>query len=498
MPKIKNSILYFLFLLLGSSTQAQNCVDTSFKIIYETPNANLTNSVHLVDKNTNSFYMGKIRSSIDTADYIFKTNINNQVLWAKKGIIGAKISNLGAFAISTNDNALITLFRGNYDSLIRVVKVDSSGNFVWIKELTVLNGENYQSINLQKIDSAIYVSFHVLAPNLVGQFFFNCLVKLDFDGNLIWSKTYGEIYECDATFPLGAIKRGDSLIAWGRIANATCNNPTGGQVSKDLSYYSMKISILTGDLGKSVSYTTPREFGTSGNASNSGFYPNSFTVNGINQNFIFTNRFAVTIGIGAHYGGIRVEFDSNLVIKNSSFYLNNNNLGAPKLLTNQQGFTSVFCNGNPSQFPKRQYLTVFDKYNNVIRQKKTTLPLTVQSLSYSPKTFESKFNYLNLASNFVEYNLGKIQLSQINIDEQISTCFGEDTSFVTASAFDITPFSSPFFDGAFNLAVQINNVPLPPITNLAIIKTDFCQTISTCNMLTVTPKIDSVCKLNIR
>ena len=494
MPTIKNTLLYFLFLFLSISTSGQNCVDTSFKIIYESPNANLVNNVHIIDNINNSFYVGKVKSNIDTADYILKTNYNNQVLWAKKTVFGDKIHNLSTKAITIDSNAILILTENNFDSFIKVVKVNSLGNIAWVKTYSSINSENFHSVNLQKIDSSIYLSFRMIAPNLSGQFSFNCFLKLDFDGNIIWSKYYEENYICDATFPLGVIKSGDSLITWGRIAYANCN-PTGGLLNKELNYYSMKIDITTGNLGKSVSYTTPTEFGPAGNGSNTSFFTNLFTVNNINQNFVFTNR-VTAVGLGSNYGSIRVEFDTSLNVINSSLFFNSNYLGASRLLTNQQGFTSVFCNGNPSQFPRRQYIAFFDKFNNVIRQKKTVFAPTVQSLSYSPKTFESKFNYLNLASNFVENNVGKIQLSQINVDEQTSTCFGEDTSFVSASAFDIIPFSSPFFAGAYNLAVQITNIPLPIVTNLNVIKTDLCQSISICSTLTVTPKIDTVCKVN--
>lgn len=497
--KKKSLFIFYLFYLLlnAFNASAQSCRDTSFKITYEAINGNLINSLHLACKNGENYYVGKFSNSSDTSDFILKTSVTDDIIWCKKSEWGGDKFNVIQNIIESENNSIIFSYKSNTDDLLTLVKVTSNGTLSWIKSFSDINTLEIASVNLSQIDNNIYLSFYELSSLITdGQSSHNSIVKLDLNGNLIWKKFYGKVFSCKRTFPLGLIKSNDSLIVFGRIAKQDCVNPNGDSLNRDHSYYSMKISISDGAIGKSVSYTVPSELGLNGVLTTTFDNTNSFSINKINQDYIFTNKIA-SVGGGAIFGGCKVVFDSNLNIINAKRFANTINGGNTFLTTNQNGFTSLFFRSKPNQIPASFYIAQFDNYNNLIRQKKSQLLPSGLVIDFrnSRKPFANKQNYLNFTTSVKISNFYKILLTQMSQVEQTSSCFGEDTTFVTSSNYLFTPFLSPFFDSAVDLPLAATNLSAS-VVDLPITKSIICQTISTCSTLTVTPSVDTVCKLN--
>lgn len=122
--------------------------------------------------------------------YIVKTNSSGSILWAKS--IGGT-GNDNAYSITTTvDSAYVavglTTSAGAGDRDILAVKLDKNGNIVWTKTYGGTGDDRANSIQ-QTIDGGFVIS-GVTNSFGAGSYDFN-LIKIDASGNLSWEKTFG-------------------------------------------------------------------------------------------------------------------------------------------------------------------------------------------------------------------------------------------------------------------------------------------------------------------
>lgn len=127
-----------------------------------------------------------------TSVYLIKTNIYGDTLWTKT--YGGTNMNFGYCVEQTSDGGYIvtgytnSFGAGIYD--VYLIKIDSIGNLLWTKTYGGTNIDYGYSVQ-QTIDGG-YIISGCTGSYGVGNYDFY-LIKTDANGNLLWTKTFGEI-----------------------------------------------------------------------------------------------------------------------------------------------------------------------------------------------------------------------------------------------------------------------------------------------------------------
>lgn len=466
------------------------CIDTSYKKLYNSPDAILINNYYTINDKDTGLLCGKVIdfSANDTAMYVSKIDPESNVVWAKKIKFKSYTNYQTPDKIVELPNGdMVLLFFIHNDTAVNLLKLKNDGSFAWAKSISGMNEEYFNTCNLFSDQNDLYISCASI-PDIGSDAgnFRNSIINLDNDGNIIWSRYYRQNYECFNATPVGLLVNNGSLIVFGRLWAAGCKDPTIGFPDRERTYFGMKVNKFSGALGKSVSYTSPRELAPNGSP---GAYTYNFTNTG-NNNLFFSTRF---YNLSNHkYGSYKVHFDSNLNIYYGYLYYHTNTAlpTLSSLNVDRYGNTSILFYNDAMN----QYVGKFDAANNIIREKRLSAPLNMQSYNSLKYPFATKRNYMNLVTNFKNNTAGYVQLVQLSNEEQNSECFGEDTNFIKIEPFTVTPYSSPFFDGDFELALSIKNTDVA-VSPLNIIKEDDCEKIFTCNKIELTGE-DTVCNLN--
>lgn len=499
--KNKCFISLVIFFTIPIFLLAQNtCSDTSFKKLYSSPNSILINYHYIVNSNDTGFLSGRVIDTIanDTAIYISKIEPLGNVYWAKK----IKFPSLQYWQLPNNiielpNGDIILLLFAQNDTTINLVKLKTDGSLAWAKSIKGLSDETFNTCNLFFAQNELYISC-VSNPNTGPDDgnWQNSIIKFDTDGNILWSRYYGKNYECSSSTPIGLIVNNDSLIVFGRMFAAGCSNPTIGFPDRERTYFGMKVNKFNGAMGKSVSYTSPRELAPNGVP---GLYLFSFTATGNNLLYFstrFQNEHNFNNASNYKYGGYKVRFDTSLNTYEGSLYYHTE-VTLPslnKIDVDLNGNSNIVFYSSSASNNTSQFIGKFSPNNTIIRQKRLTTPNNTQSNYAGRNPFARKRNYISLVTNFKNNNSSYLQLTQFINDEQNSSCFGADTNFIKTAPFLVTIYSSSFFDADYNLPLRITDLSAT-IAPLNIIKEDFCEQISVCNSITVTGA-DTACNAN--
>lgn len=125
--------------------------------------------------------------------YIIKTDVNGQVEWHRT--FGGPNIDFGNDIVETNDSSFIACGYSNsinLDYQIFVVKVDKNGNLIWANRYGDEDWDFSNAIVCSKHDPNHFLiageSYNNSAGNSDG-----IVLKIDSNGNVIWTKTYGGI-----------------------------------------------------------------------------------------------------------------------------------------------------------------------------------------------------------------------------------------------------------------------------------------------------------------
>jgi hypothetical protein len=144
--------------------------------------------------------------------YIFSKPTQLEIIWSKT--YGKDKNEEGYYILSIEDEGCIVLgYTNSYSTKsqdILVMKIDKDGNKEWEKNY---GGHGYEyGKAIIKVDDGYII---VGTSNSYGQFFYDYnawLIKIDFTGNILWNKTYGESEE-DGINTLVQTKEGDYVVA---------------------------------------------------------------------------------------------------------------------------------------------------------------------------------------------------------------------------------------------------------------------------------------------
>jgi uncharacterized delta-60 repeat protein len=129
----------------------------------------------------------------DSNIYVMKLDSGGNVVWAKtigKSSIGGTLWEVAWSIIQSSDGGYVVAGYTGAGSDIYLVKLDSSGNVIWIKTIGGQSGDVAYSI-IQSSDGGYVVAGYTYSFGAGGSDVY--VVKLDSAGNVVWNKTIGGI-----------------------------------------------------------------------------------------------------------------------------------------------------------------------------------------------------------------------------------------------------------------------------------------------------------------
>ncbi len=421
----------------------------------------------------------------DTAVYVIKLSPLGNVIWAKKIRTDYKYSRPYNLIELANGDILFASFDAYDGSILNITKLNSSGNLVWAKNLFFSDTDSdiISDLNVYSNNNDLYLTC-MLSPAL-GKDQGNmvtAVMKLDALADVVWAKYYNSNYGYTLTIPVGLIKVADSLLVLGRMP-ANQNGNLGE--SRESSYYGMKLSEQNGSLGKSVAYSSPTDFGTSFGVIGLGSSNFIFNITAAKNNeyYFSTLRYWPGLNTGKR-DSYRVRFDADLNTYEGSLYTTGSlTYKSGRIKVDKNGNTDIVYSSTDSTDFGNQYIAKLDRNGNTIRQKRLLPVAGSQAYSAGRNPFAYKQNYMSLVTNYKNANGSFLQLTQLNNEEQNSSCFGTDTSFIKITPYTFTPYLSPFFDYSTDLGVVTSDIAGVQVSDLVILKEDVCEQISVCNSI---------------
>ncbi len=188
MKKITISVIFLLlyYIAIGQIT---------FEKTYGGSNYDYGYSVH--QTNDNGYIITGYTKSFGAGDadvYLIKTDENGDTLWTKT--FGGTKYDCGQFVQQTNDNGYIvtgsTKSFGNDTSDVYLIKTDENGDTLWTKFFGGID-EDYGYSVRQTNDSGYVIAGETKSFGAGN--FDAYLIKTDKNGDTLWTKTFGGIYD---------------------------------------------------------------------------------------------------------------------------------------------------------------------------------------------------------------------------------------------------------------------------------------------------------------
>ena len=145
---------------------------------------------YIIAGSTNSFGLNPVYYDYDV--YLMKIDPQGDTLWTKT--YGGIYDDKGFAVQTTGDNGYLvvgcTYSFGAGENDIYLIKTDAAGDIIWTK--TYGNSYNNIGYDIQKTSDGGYIIIGFSEPNGLDSDIY--LLKIDGDGNMIWSKTFGGEY----------------------------------------------------------------------------------------------------------------------------------------------------------------------------------------------------------------------------------------------------------------------------------------------------------------
>lgn len=485
MKGLLNILFLFFFLFCWSSLFGQNCADTSFKKLISAPAVNLSNYNYFITGTNDAILGGTLvnPATLDTSVYILKLSDEGKLVWSRNIKTERRLKNPDDLVVLDNGDMVFLFALSERDkSSFNLVGLNRNGQLLYSRNFTSRYQSLINNIKISSFNRNLYVTY--LASTIEGPddgISQNVVVKLDEHARVIWSKYYGRDYDCSRSFPTSILKDGDSLVVFGRTMVMGCREVDAGMPNKERSYFAMKLDDETGAIGKSISYLAPLEFG-----------PTLISWSSENKSQIIKADDGTYYLSAVHfprfdnrYGSYKLQFDNNLNPLNGTIFYHSDG-GLPKMSN-----IKVATDGSGSIFFDQSvgntygYTVQFKQDNVPLRQMRLIDPTLNTKMYNGASPIAIKKNYLNIVAAIQSDGQNKLQLIQLANGVGRSDCFGEDTSFIKTASYNLQNYSSPFFDGAFDIDL-IQKDFQSEITDLNIILEDLCEKKSTCTSLSIT------------
>lgn len=417
------------------SQQRKFCSDSSIRTKYSLnyPTALLFNNPDTAGQNI--FVGGFTQVGIPTSGIFFlKTDWDNNISVAKKIYLSNTSTGLFNSFDGPNGSVICTGSWGNSNDLL-LCRIDTNGNILWAKRYRLTQFHLGYSLSNQLHIKNIIVTNDAIHFNagfskgLPLNEKFNSVVKLDLNGNIIWSKSFkkniSSLLDDNVISDAPLFFNGEILV----LSNMDEFN-SSGQVQKKFSVIT-KLNDADGSLMQSIALKTIPD-----NTINV-MIPEYFRLNK-NNTLSVTGTMGILTSNGpnsqSHFP-FHLTLNNNLSILNSFYYRSNpiiksginfdfNNLGQKTFLADDA------VNNN-------KYFVTFDTNNVILRSRKFLLPPTGtyrSSINFDDKqNIHFTYNYRQNNKAIVEY----ARISDLTAANTVS-CFGIDTSILQPVPFTLS------------------------------------------------------------
>jgi gliding motility-associated-like protein len=473
--KILLSILSSLFAVTIYSQQ-NSCVDSSIRIkyIFDNNGAVLYNNPDTTGTNILTGELIPINPSTGIA--LLKTTWGDSMIWAKKILLNGTSRN--SF-LMPDGSVLCTGYWGPAaNTELLLCKINPSGAVNWIKRFKLSPNHLYYPVsnnavkNILIVNNAIYFTA-VMQFNNQTYDFKSVIVKLDFNGNIIWSTGLkSNLPTISGTIGLPVFFNNSILI----LGNAK-NQTTPGPGSESYSVLT-RLNVSDGSLIESYTFKTISDTLIKGTSA-------TFIKNNPDNSLSLTGFIDIEVipGSGGYYPSNTVFntlLDAGLNPLHNFFYTNNVPLDGSDFYSdfnNQKQRAFLSKDGNNGL---NKYFVIFDKNDKVQRSRKFTT-LTINSGVYRTSVSLDDKQNLHFINHYPQ--AGKIVTEYARISNFAPNgtlgCFGKDTSILIQYPFTITrqPFT---WDNMQSNVIISNDVPYTEDTAI-VTKELVCKIVSYCD-----------------
>ena len=445
-----------------SYSQQQSCTDSSYRIKYIFGNngAALFNNPDTSGKN---YFTGSFTEGSDKGLAFLKTNWGDSMLIAKKIIMNGSSWNSyfapGGTIIctGTTDEGIV-----NKHPELMICRMDTNGNMLWAKRYRLINNHQYYKSgndytkNILVANNAIYLTA-VYNGN------FDVIAKLDLNGNIIWSRSFGVGTSNYSTHLFKPMYANNALLlqcVYGVFTNTdrgipgiTKLNETDGTPIESYNYKPFQSPLLNNMAPLECLYNSDNTISLTG-----------FIEFGSNLDIFNTLLDAGLNPLHSYY------YKSNVLLFSTADVFDFNR---------QKQHAGLFFDGT---IISNKYFITFGKNDEVIRSRKFVIPSTTAG-RYA-LNFDDKQN-LHFLSQYTQNFKLVTEYARISNFAPNGTlgCFGKDTSILTQYPFTIT--KQPFtWDNIQSDVIVSNNVPY--IEDTAIVtKQLVCKIVSYCDSINI-------------
>jgi gliding motility-associated-like protein len=471
-------------LLLVQTTllaQSNKCIETNNRLTYTLP---LNGGLFACPiSSTTNYITGGYRNLNDSGVILAKTYLDS-VLWVKKYNSTERLAN-AANAVLLLDSSIITnsvSYGGDHLILIRFSK---DGNLIWSKKYnlnftnsTIIPG-NQTNYRIKFYNNAIYISSIFQYTNSSSDTY-NCIAKLDINGNIIWSKILKTISPVVGLIADPPIVSGDTVTIVANISylnitttfvpdstaivitkfNATNGNIISAAKIKTITNNYLKgIQVLNCHILPNKNLLLAGEIQLQSTVFPGGIYPsgNPFVLQiDSNNNFIEAKYFK--------------PFGNTFLNPSPDFYCTFNELNQTGFLLQNINFINLF--------------TLIIDSNFAIKSTKVFVPNPLP-ISVGVRTFnlENKGNSIFGISNNYTLNSTKLEYYRINnfLPTNSSSCVGKDTTLFSSNNFVTTTSTFVWaaeYSGLLNeQSFTLVSSPTTLSTQVICTQTSICDTI---------------------
>jgi hypothetical protein len=355
--------------------------------------------------------------------YLIKTNANGDVLWKK--IFGYVDPDVGTALQQTTDGGYIIC--GRYKKAdIYLIKTDSNGDTLWTKSYGGSGNEKGNSVQQTEDGGYIIAGF----TNSFGAGSTDIyLLKTDVDGNLIWAKTFGGIYNEEGRSVLQCSDGGYMIAGF---------TDSFGIIGED-------VCLIRTDINGNLQWC--KTYGGSG-------ADQSFSLQKTNDGGFIVSGYTNSFGVGG-YDIYLFKVDSTGNIQWSKTYGNaNNDIGFSVRQTTDSGF---IIGGYTAMTSNEAYLIKTDSMGNLLWNK--TYGGTGDEDARS--VYQTADGGFLIFGSTLGFNPGMQEFYLVKTDNNgNSGCYEGDPSFTVTTPSTIVSTASPSVSNGgleFNQLTIIND-----------------------------------------
>lgn len=467
-------MVMMLLLNAGVYCQQNFCADSSIRVKYIFGYSQSTLFANPDTAGTNIF-TGEYLEGGKFGIALLKTNWGDSIFWAKKlHVTGKDVANRNSFAAPNGTIVSTGIWGGAVanNPEILISRIDTNGNVQWAKRF------KFSPVHLHYDPDSRVIKNILIANNAIYftatfNSYYGVIAKLDLDGNIIWSKSFGMNLPFSSGLGSIPVYYNNSLIFLASVKNQqtpgpgselytviTKLNDADGSISESNAYKTITDTLIKGLSSQYIKYNTDNSFSLTG-------YINIEIVSG-------TGMYAQSNIV------LNSLLDANLNPVHNYYYKNNIPLNGSETyfdFNNQK--QHAFLSGNVFK-PTDKYFVTFDKNDNVLRSRKLSLPSTYGTIYRNSLNFDDKEN-LHFVYQYTQGSQFVSEYARISNFSSSGTlgCVGKDTSILTK--YDFTLNKEPFTWDNITSNVLISN-PVSFIEDTAIVTKELvCKIVSRCD-----------------